>query len=87
MDDLHVGGLLPDFSFDAAPRSDRCERCAAAAGPSLRFVILRGRHRYVGRTLCDLCAEAVLETLLESLAVPTGAGSRVDGQVTTDPRR
>jgi len=27
-------------------------------------VILRGRTRYVGRTLCDTCTEEVLEVML-----------------------
>lgn len=53
-----------------APRSARCDRCDASSG--LRFVILRGRVRYIGRTLCDLCAEEVLETFLVS-ASPAGS--------------
>ena len=31
----------------------------------LRFVIFRGRTRYVGRTLCDHCTEEVLEAMVE----------------------
>jgi hypothetical protein len=55
---------LPDFDFDATPRVDRCERCDVDASGDLRFVILRGRTRYVGLTLCDTCTETVLEVLV-----------------------
>ena len=55
---------LQSFEFDPAPRSETCDRCGAGPEADLRFVILRGRVRYFGRTLCDLCAEAVVETLL-----------------------
>lgn len=58
---------LPQFDFDSAPDRDVCERCGAAgADADLRFVILRGRTRYAGRTLCDMCSEEVLESLLET---------------------
>lgn len=59
-----MSDALPDFPFDAAPRSDRCEKCGADADHDLRFLIVRGRDRYLGRTLCDTCAEEVLEALL-----------------------
>jgi len=52
---------LPEFPFDPTPRADRCENCGAGEGGDLRFVILRGRTRYVGRTLCDTCTEEALE--------------------------
>jgi hypothetical protein len=57
---------LPRFDFDASPRAEQCQRCSAAAagGADLRFVIVRGRDRYFGRTLCDVCAEEMLEALL-----------------------
>ena len=55
---------LPDYPFDAAPRSDHCEKCGASADHDLRFLIVRGRDRYLGRTLCDTCSEEVLEGLL-----------------------
>lgn len=55
---------LPQFEFDAAPRTETCERCGVGADGDLRFVILRGRTRYFGRTLCDTCTETVLEVLL-----------------------
>lgn len=57
---------LPQFEFDASPRSPRCEKCGAGADSDLRFVVFRGRTRYLGRTLCDHCAEAVLEALIEA---------------------
>jgi hypothetical protein len=58
---------LPQFEFDPAPRAAVCERCGAGAEGDLRFVILRGRTRYYGRTLCDLCVEAVLEVFSEDV--------------------
>ena len=60
-------GALPEFEFDPTPRLDTCERCGAGAEGDLRFVILRGRTRYYGRTLCDLCVEAVLEVFCEDV--------------------
>ena len=55
---------LPAFAFDPTPRQDACETCGARHPADLRFVIFRGRSRYLGRTLCDVCAEGVLEALL-----------------------
>jgi hypothetical protein len=57
---------LPDFPYDATPRRDNCERCGLGPEGDLRFVIVRGRARYFGRTLCDMCAEELLETLLQA---------------------
>lgn len=57
---------LPEFDFDPAPQSDICEKCGAGAEGDLRYVILRGRTRYVGRTLCDNCTEEVLEAMVAS---------------------
>jgi uncharacterized protein YjbI with pentapeptide repeats len=61
---------LPRFDFDASPRTERCQRCGSAAddGADLRFVILRGRDRYVGRTLCDVCVEEALEVVVADCA-------------------
>lgn len=55
---------LPAFEFDPTPRSSACEKCGAGTESDLRFVIFRGRTRYLGRTLCDTCTEEVLELLL-----------------------
>ena len=57
-------GELPEFEFDAAPRRESCEKCWAGGDADLRFVIVRGRTRYFGRTLCEMCTEEVLEALL-----------------------
>jgi hypothetical protein len=57
---------LPQFDFDPAPRTERCEKCGAGPEGDLRFVILRGRTRYLGRTLCDHCTEEVLEAMVAS---------------------
>jgi hypothetical protein len=59
-----MSGDLPEFEYDASPRSERCEKCGAGADGDLRFVILRGRTRYLGRTLCDQCTEEVLEAMI-----------------------
>ena len=58
---------LPEFPYDPALQTDRCERCGAGPDGDLRFMILRGRTRYVGRTLCDLCAETLLEVMIGEL--------------------
>jgi hypothetical protein len=59
------GPELPDFPFDPTPRASTCARCGAGSEGDLRFVILRGRTRYFGRTLCDLCTELVLEVFCD----------------------
>jgi hypothetical protein len=55
---------LPDFPFDSTARSEHCEKCGAGGDRDLRFVIFRGRTRYLGRTLCELCTEEALEALV-----------------------
>lgn len=67
---------LPEFEFDPSPRAERCERCGAGAEGDLRFVILRGRTRYIGRTLCDTCTEEVLEAMVTD--VGTGGSGRTN---------
>lgn len=57
---------LPDFPYDPSPQADRCERCGADESADLRFMILRGRTRYLGRTVCDLCAENLLEVMIDA---------------------
>lgn len=57
---------LPEFEFDASPRDERCAKCGAGAEADLRFVIVRGRTRYLGRTLCDTCTEEVLEAMVDA---------------------
>jgi hypothetical protein len=63
-----IAEQLPEFEFDPSPRAAACERCGSGAEGDLRFVILRGRTRYFGRTLCDTCTETVLEVLLGDVA-------------------
>jgi hypothetical protein len=41
----------PRGDFDPSPRAGRCQRCGIGQEGELRFVILRGRTRHVGRTL------------------------------------
>lgn len=56
---------LPQFEFDPTPRTSECQRCGTdGAECELRFVIVRGRTRYVGRTVCEVCAETTLEALV-----------------------
>lgn len=55
---------LPAFEFDSTPRAAACEKCGAGPEADLRFVVFRGRTRYLGRTLCDTCTEEVLELLI-----------------------
>jgi Domain of unknown function (DUF4396) len=69
-----AGPELPRFEFDSTPHTQACEKCGAGPGAALRFTIVRGSSRYAGRTLCDTCAEEVLETLLVS--DPEAAASR-----------
>jgi hypothetical protein len=57
---------LPVFEYDASPRAERCDRCGAGADGDLRFMILRGRDRYIGRTVCDHCAESLYEVMLDN---------------------
>jgi len=66
-----VAGDLPDFEYDASPRGDRCDRCGAGPDADLRFMILRGRDRYLGRTVCDHCAESLLEVMLDNTSERT----------------
>jgi hypothetical protein len=67
---------LPDFPYDPAPRSERCEKCGSGPDGDLRFVIFRGRTRYVGRTFCDLCTEEVLEAMLAADPEASNSGAR-----------
>lgn len=62
---------LPQFEYDASPRADQCERCGAGPEGDLRFMVLRGRDRYIGRTVCDHCAESLLEVMLDDHAERT----------------
>ena len=61
---LSMSHELPDFPYDASPRAARCDKCGAGEEHDLRFMIVRGRTRYLGRTLCDTCAEEVLEAMI-----------------------
>ena len=63
-----MAGALPEFEYDASPQADRCERCGAGPEADLRFMILRGRDRYTGRTVCDHCAETLLEVMIDDHA-------------------
>jgi hypothetical protein len=64
-----IAEQLPELEFDPSPRAGVCERCDAGAEGDPRFVILRGRTRYFGRTLCDTCTETVLKVLLGDVAL------------------
>jgi len=52
----------------AVPVEDHCDRCGAGPEGDLRLVVFRGRVRYAERTLCDDCAETLLELFLDTAA-------------------
>lgn len=59
-----------------ASPTDRCYRCGAGPDADLRVVVFRGRTRYAERTLCDTCAEVLLEDFIAAAAQP---GARRNG--------
>jgi len=64
--------LVRDTTSDeaalATPTEDNCDRCGAGPEGDLRLVVFRGRARYAERTLCDECAETLLELFLDTAA-------------------
>jgi hypothetical protein len=53
-------------AFDASPRSAWCERCGAGNGADLQRLVLQARSERLSRTFCELCAEELLEAMLET---------------------
>jgi hypothetical protein len=56
----------PEEAQLAAPTENRCDRCGAGPDADLRLIVFRGRVRYVERTVCDACAETLLEHFLDT---------------------
>jgi hypothetical protein len=58
----------PEEAALAAPQADDCERCGATADEEdLRLIVLRGRVGAAERTLCEPCAETMLELFLDDV--------------------
>src|SRR5919197_1045722 len=56
----------PDEAAQAQPRDVRCDRCAVGREGDLRQLVFRGKTRYAERTVCDECAEELLELFLDT---------------------
>ena len=54
----------PEETALAAPKADACDRCGGS--DDLRLVVFRGRIRYAERTVCDECAETLLEAFIDT---------------------
>jgi len=65
---MHLRETTPQEAALAVPTEDRCDRCGAGREGDLRVVVFRGRVRYAERTLCDDCAETLLEHFLDTAA-------------------
>jgi superfamily II helicase len=52
----------------AKPKEAFCDRCGVGEEGDLRLLSLSGRIRYAERTVCDGCAEELLEAFVDSLA-------------------
>ena len=61
-----VRQTLPDEAQLAAPKETVCDRCGSQ--DDLRLVVFRGRVRYAERTVCDSCAEELLEMFIDTLS-------------------
>lgn len=61
-----VRETTPDEAAQAEPRDVRCDRCGAGREHDLRRLVFRGKTRYAERTVCDHCAEELLELFLDT---------------------
>lgn len=61
---MFVRQATPEEAALATPIEHACDRCGSAS--DLRLVVFRGRDRYAERTVCDDCAEALLELFLDT---------------------
>jgi superfamily II helicase len=59
-----VRDATPDEASRAAPKEDACDRCGSTN--DLRLLVFQGRARYVERTVCDECAETLLESFIDT---------------------
>lgn len=65
---MHIRETTPAEAALAAPVEHFCDRCGAGPDGDLRLVVFRGRVRYAERTVCDECAETLLELFLDTAA-------------------
>jgi superfamily II helicase len=65
---MRLRDTTPDEAALSAPSEDSCDRCGAGPEGDLRLVVFRGRVRYAERTLCDDCAETLLENFIDTAA-------------------
>jgi hypothetical protein len=61
-----VREATPEEAALAEPKAGGCERCGAGPEHDLRLVVFRGRDRYAEATVCDQCAETLLEHVIET---------------------
>ncbi|MGB2951975.1 MAG: hypothetical protein WBB74_01130 [Gaiellaceae bacterium] len=64
---MHVRQTTPEEAASATPKETVCERCGVGSEGDLRLLSLTGRDRYAERTVCDGCAEELLEGFVDSL--------------------
>jgi len=55
-----------DEAAQAQPRDGHCDRCGVGREGDLRQLVFRGKTRYAERTVCDECAEELLELFLDT---------------------
>jgi len=67
---IHVRQTTPEEAKAAEPRDVRCDRCGVGREGDLRQLVFRGKTRYAERTVCDICAEELLELFIDA---PSGA--------------
>lgn len=56
----------PEEAAQAEPRDGRCDRCGVGREGDLRQLVFRGKTRFAERTVCDECAEELLELFLDT---------------------
>ena len=66
---MFVREATPEETALAAAREALCDRCGSDS--DLRLLVFRGRVRYVERTVCDECAEALFESFIDT--APAGS--------------
>lgn len=59
-----VRDTTPEEAAQAAPEGSVCDRCGSAS--DLRRLVFQGRVRYAERTVCDACAETLLEWFIDT---------------------